>query len=168
MEELRTIFSIIAIIISFGSIYYTRHFWLQSNRPIITAEIVENSSGVGIALFDLVISNSGNRPAINIMIQAEKADIEKIFSKNITETYKKAIYDIFSEKSKIALLSNGKETKTGFFSFSNTEKSDADILKYEEELPIKITYSDIEGRKFVSKINILTRASRGFGGGIWE
>jgi hypothetical protein len=169
MEELKAVSVIIAVIVSFWSLYRTYRFWLLSNRPIVVAQVIENSSGIGVACFDLVVYNCGNRPATHIVIQAKKGDIDQIISEQATEIHRSEIYGIFSETSKIALLLNGKDTATGFFSFSNNPDSEANILKYEAELPIKIKYSDIEGRKYVSKMTLFIRDSKGFGGcSVWE
>ncbi len=165
--ELRTIFSFLAICISFFSFYSTRRFWFLTNRPIVTAEIVEKFSGVGTAAFDLVVYNSGNRPAVNIKLYSEKQDIENILSKNITQKDKEEVFDVFSTKNKIALLLNNKNAKTAFFSFSEKAHSDSDILIYEAELPIVISYSDIDGNEYSTSISLYIRESEGFGGSVW-
>ena len=168
MDEIRTTFTVIAVVVSLISLYFTRKFWLQSNRPIVSAEIVENSSGVGVALFDLVVYNSGSRPAANIRLFAEKENINQILSENITSKYRNEVCEVFSDKSKIALLLNGKEAKTAFFSFSNNGEQNADVLKYESNLPVSIYYEDIEGRSYTSNIVLFIRDSYGFGGSVWK
>jgi hypothetical protein len=168
MDEIRTAFSVIAVIVSSFSLYFTRRFWLQTYRPIITAEIVENSSGVGAALFDLIVHNSGSRPAINIKLCAKKENIEKILSKNATLENKDRVIEVFAPSNKIALLLNGKEAKTAFFSFCNISDHNLDILEYESELPICIYYEDIESRKYKSKITLFIRGVNGFSGSIWN
>ena len=167
MDEIRTLFAIIAVVISFFSFYFTRRFWLESNRPIVTAEIVENDSGVDMALFDLIVHNSGSRPAINIRLSAEKENIVKIFSENIALEHKNAVYDVFSDNRKIALLLNGKEARTAFFSFCNNGDLALDILQYGAKLPVSIYYEDVEGRFYTSNVILFVRGSYGFGGSVW-
>lgn len=78
--EISTGFALIALVISFWSIYTAKRLWFLEHRPIISAEIVINTSGVGIALLDLVVYNSGNRPATQIHLEAEQEHIEQIIS----------------------------------------------------------------------------------------
>ncbi|MCK5716567.1 MAG: hypothetical protein KAH77_03690 [Thiomargarita sp.] len=164
MIELKTI-SLLALVISIFSItislFFTFFLWKKSNRPIVSAEIVVEKSGVGVASFNLVIYNSGNRPATKITLHAKKENIEKLFFKNTSTQDKKIVYDIFdSKESEIPLILNGKDTKTAFGVFSNTQKR----LKMGIELPITIIYLDNEGEKFSSKLSIMTKSSYGFGG----
>ena len=165
--ELRNLFSIVAVAISVATYISTRKFWFLTYRPIVTAEIIVNSSGIGMATFDLVVYNSGNRPAVNIKLYAERTDIENILSTNITQEKKKEVIGVFSSCNKIALLLNDKDAKTAFFSFSNQVGSDADWLQYERELPIVISYSDISGKEYSSNIILHIRGAEGFGGSVW-
>ena len=167
MIDLSTACQIITAIAAFWSVYSTRRFWLENNRPIVTAEIVVCASGVGAACFNLVVFNSGNRPAVNIRFEAEKEDIEKIISEGATEDDRDRIHNVFSENSKIPLLLNGGKVSTGFFSFSDRKGSQEDKLKYEGELFVKINYSDMEGEKYISEIFLRVRGSQGFGGSVW-
>jgi len=167
MIDLSTACSVIAIIVAFWSVYYSRYFWIEDNRPIVTAEIVECASGVGVACFNLVVYNSGSRPAVDIRLEAEKEDVEKILSEGATEHDRTQIHNIFSGNPKIQLLLNGKDTLTAFSSFSNQKGSQADNLKYEGELSVKIKYSGIDGKKYISKVPLRVRGSKGFGGSVW-
>lgn len=161
------VISIIALLLSFLSIYTTVKLWFLENRPIVTAEITEESSGVGTALLNLTIYNSGNRPATNIYFEAEKENINKIISQSAKKEHIKEIDFIFSKSAIIPLLLNGDQTKTAFFSFSNNQK-DADILLCNSSLPIKVYYSDNTGKKYTSSITILIKDKKGFGGSVWE
>ena len=165
MIEYTTIISAVAAITSLVSLYFTRRFWLLTHRPIVTAEIVENTSGVGIVVFDLVVYNSGNRPAVNIKLCAESKDIEKIFSEKASRSDKEFIHEVFSASNKIALLLNGKEPNTAFGAYSEN-RCNGDILKYQAELPIQIYYQDIDGRKYCENIVLYTRPAEGFGGAV--
>jgi hypothetical protein len=165
--EIQTFLSVAAILISIFSLRSTRQFWFLTHRPIVTAEVIVNFDGVGMAAFDLVLYNSGNRPAVNITLYAEKQDVERILSANITQENKQEVLDVFSALNKIALLLNGKDAKTAFFSFSEKANTDADFLEYEAALPIVISYSDIEGKEYASNVCLFIRGSEGFGGSLW-
>jgi len=169
MEEIRSIFTVIAVIVSFWSGYTVRRLWYQANRPLLSAAIKENSTGEDTILFDLVIYNSGNRPATDIYFQAEECQIDLIFTENTDNDIKKELKKLFSKETKIQLLLNSSEVKTAFSGCSrNPSNTDSCILNYEAELPITIHYKDIDGNKYSSKINLHIRDSNGFGGSIWS
>ena len=167
MEELRSIFTFIAVFISFWSVYTVRMLWSKTNRPILSAAIKENESFYGSVTFNLVVFNSGNRPATNIVIGAKKDDIDKILIKNTNNDTKEEIYRIFGELSQIQLLLNGCDTKTAFFGYAVDPTDQVHILEYEAKLPIEIKYEDLEGNSYISKLAISVRDSEGFGGSIW-
>ncbi len=83
MEELRTALTAVAVAVSLGSLYFTRRFWLQSNRPIITAAVVEYASGNMGAVFNLIVSNTGNRPATNVRLKAKSREIDKLIVESV-------------------------------------------------------------------------------------
>lgn len=167
MEEFRTIFSVIALLISFWSAYTVRRLWYQAHRPIVSAAIRENSSGIGTVLFDLVLLNSGNRPATEIQLLAKETDIDKILITTVSKEKRKEVYDLF-KRSKIQLLPNGEEAKTFFYAYAVNPKNSMDILDYESQLPITIHYRDLENRLYTSKQVLYVRDHIGFGGSIWE
>ena len=164
--EITTGVAIVALLISFWSIYTTRRLWSLENRPIITAEIQVDSSGVGIALLNLVVHNSGNRPATNIYFKAEPENIKKIISKNATKPNLAELNYIFSKDASIALLLGGQSTKTAFFSFSS-KSDESDILIGESSLPIKIYYTDIKENSYTSNLLLSIKDKEGFGGSVW-
>ena len=169
MEELRSIFTVVAVLVSFWSGYSVRRLWYQANRPIVSAVIKTNTSGVGYSLFDLVVINSGNRPATNIFLSASQSDIDKILLENIGESYREEMYQIFSKKySRIQLLVNGDKATTALFAFATNPTQSVEILKYEAELPIVINYQDLDGKKYTSNLSLYVRDANGFGGSMWE
>lgn len=94
--------------------YFTRRFWLATNRPIICASVVTQSSGNLGTTYNLAIYNAGNRPATSIKINADKAVLDKLVNKTAREDLQSMIYQSFSDVIAIPLLINGKESFTGF------------------------------------------------------
>ncbi len=141
MEELRTIISITALLISFWSAYVVRKLWYQTHRPVISAFVQKFDDGVGYILFNLVIFNSGNRPATDITFKINEKDIEKITVEKTTERSKNKIKSIF--QAKIQLLLPDKKATTMFYGYSNTpDELEGTILKFGSQMPISIN-SDI-------------------------
>lgn len=168
IEDLRTIFSILAFMVSIWSVYTVRQLWSKTNRPILSASIKQNEVFYGSVTFDLVVFNTGNRPATNIELQAKKQDIDRILIESTNEEKKNQIYQIFTKSSRIQLLINGDNTKTAFFGYSTNPTDQVHILKYQAELPIEIKYYDLDGNKYTSKLVIYVRDSEGFGGSVWK
>ena len=65
-DDLKTFLSILAFGTSVISIILTRVNWRQSNRPVVSAFVVEDSIGNGVAIFNFSVANTGTRPATDI------------------------------------------------------------------------------------------------------
>jgi hypothetical protein len=167
MEELRTSLVAFAVAVSLASLYLSRKLWLQSNRPIVTAAIVDYASGNMGAVFNLVVSNTGNRPATNVRLNAKPEDINKLMVASVEEGKRQSIYNCFSNEAMISLLKNGEELTTSFGSISHPRSKDQ-WLKYGAKITIEITYDDLEGRSYRSIVPLKVYAREGFGGGVWK
>lgn len=156
-----------ALLISISSFIFAIKSWHQSNRPIVVAHIEEHSMGINSATFNLVLSNTGNRPAVKIKLNASKDDIEKIFEEKIDDVTKEGIFNCFKEESEVALLKNNTSIVTSFGSFEGNYQNRKGI-KYDSWLPIEITYKDLRAKKYKEKVPLKVRGLKGFGGGIWS
>lgn len=166
-EDLKTAISVGAFVISLVSLYFTKVNWRQSNRPIVTAFITEHSSGNMGATFDLVVANTGTRPAVRIRMHASQSEIESLLEHNVQGKRFETIESNFLKKSEIPLLRNGEELTTSFGAFARGA-SNTPWLRYGSEAEIVITYRDLDGRKFASRQPLKVYARRGFGGGVWS
>lgn len=166
-DELRTALAAIAIAISLASLYFSRRSWLQSNRPIVTAFVSEYSSGPGITVFNLVVSNSGNRPAVGVQLLATSQDIESIIDEKAQDQRKEAIRRCFSKDAAISLLRNGEELKTAFGGYFEQRPDDV-WLKYEREIEIEVRYLDLEGKRYRARMPLKIFAREGFAGSVWQ
>lgn len=108
-EDLKTAISVGAFVISLVSLYFTKVNWRQSNRPIVTAFIAEQSSGNMGATFNLVIANTGTRPAVRIQMHASQSEIESLLEQDVQGKHFELIESNFLKKSEIPLLRNGEE-----------------------------------------------------------
>ena len=113
-KDPRTLVSIVSACVAATSLYRTRQFWLATNRPIICASIITQTSGNVGTTYNLVIYNAGNRPATNVKINAAQEALNAVVNKTAKEALQSMIYKCFSDKVVIPLLINGKESSTGF------------------------------------------------------
>jgi len=156
------IFSLSAIAISLFSLYLSYTMWCQSNRPIVTAFITEDTKNRNT--FNLIISNSGIRPATNVHITASEDEINMLTQIEASEARKKSIKDCFSDDATIPVLRNGEELETAFGAFGG----DDIWLNYGVQIPIEVHYSDLEGKSYMAKMPLKIYARQGFGGSLWQ
>jgi hypothetical protein len=166
MEEIKTGIAVCAFLLSALALIFTRRSWFESNRPIVTAEIVTHSGGNVAILYNLVIHNTGNRPATEIKLQAKSADIEKAINQNTNAALQKEVRRCFSLNGKIPLLHQQSKVSNGFGLTSI--KPEENVLVYEAIIPITIKYKDLNGRKYVSKQTLIVKDSEFFAGSGWD
>lgn len=166
-DDLKTGLALGAFVISLVSLYFTKVNWLQSNRPIVTAFITIHSSGNEASTFNLVIANTGNRPAVRVRLQASHTDIALLLESKVRDKEFRMIESNFLPKSELPLLRNGEELATSFGAVSG-DSSNEPWLRYGAEIEISVRYQDLEGRKYQSRLPLKIYAREGFGGGIWR
>ena len=163
-DDIKTGLAVLALLLSVFSYLFTRRSWFESNRPIITAEIKTHSAGNMAITYNILVHNTGNRPAADILLTTEERSINKLLAKPATLSAEKEIRRIFSADGEIALLHSGKTVSNGFGHTSGDEKSP---LNYGVKLPIKITYRALSGKIYTTKQNLILKDSEYFAGSGW-
>ncbi|MFA6178143.1 MAG: hypothetical protein WC696_00865 [Candidatus Methylopumilus sp.] len=158
--------SLAAILVSLVSLYFARLFWMQTNRPVVCAFVTEFSAGDMGAAFNLVVANTGNRPAVRVQLHAAESDMLKLVEQDAAQSRVRHVVGCFSSESEIPLLRNGEEVETSLGSVSSHPQNEK-WLKYGAEIEISITYKDLYGRSFKSQHPIKISDRKGFGGGTW-
>lgn len=153
-------------LIAVGSILLSRKNWLESNRPIVTAYVDEDSSGEGITIFNLFIKNTGTRPATGVQLEASQYAISQLLEVEANPRKRESIEAVFLRESKVSVLHQNESLVTSF-GLSTTNPSEK-WLRYDSEIQVSITYQDLEGRKYISSVPIKLRSRAGFGGGLWQ
>ncbi len=164
-EDIKTIVIVFAFVLSILSFLFTRRSWIESNRPIITAEIKTHAAGNQGIAFDVLVHNTGNRPAADIQLKVDENNINKLLARECSEAIKKEINNIFSPKGEIPLLHDGKSVSNGF---GHTSATNTSSLNYGVKLPITITYRGLSGMKFETKQNLIVKDSEYFAGSGWS
>lgn len=166
-DDVKTIFSMLAFFTSVVSIILTRVNWRQSNRPVVSVFVVEESIGNGVGTFNFSVANSGTRPATNIRFYIDDKELEKLIDPTADSKAKLDVAQCFSSESNVPLLRNG-EVLTGGFGHSSNNGLNKPQLNYGAEANVRVEYSDLEGKKYSSfqPIKIYTR--NGFTGSSWE
>ncbi len=158
--------SAVSALIAFASVFITRKNWRDSNRPVVSAYVDEDSGGEGITVFNLYLQNTGTRPATLIQLHAAEADVQRIVAEQAEAKRRKHIETVFSKESRLSVL-HPDETVVTSFGLASSNPCEQ-WLKYGEEFPIQVTYRDLEGRRYKSQLHLRVRPREGFGGGVWK
>ncbi len=157
---IRTIIIICAFVLSTLSFLFTRRSWIESNRPIVTVEIKTRDGGNQAIVFDILVHNTGSRPAADVQLKADEEYIRKLLSTKCPKEIEKEIHNIFSHEGEIPLLHDGKSVRNGF--------GDASSLNYGIKIPIIITYRGLSGKKFKTRQNLIIKDTKYFAGSGWS
>ena len=123
--------------------------------------------GIGAATFNLLLSNTGTRPATNIRIHIDGRELEKIIDPRASPEARMNLAGCFSRESKVALLRNGETPTGGLGRSSNVDATEAQ-LQYGGDAEIRIHYYDLEGISYESKQPVKVYARNGFTGNTWQ
>jgi hypothetical protein len=156
----------LSALIAIFSVVVTRKNWKDSNRPVVTAYIDEESGAEGITVFNPYLKNTGTRPAASIHLFARSSDIQRIISAQAEAKRRRHIEVVFTKESLVTVL-HPDETLVTSFGLASTDPSQQ-WLEYGMEMQIEISYRDLEGRKYKSRLPLRTRPREGFGGGVWK
>lgn len=153
-----------ALIASAISLYFTKVNWRQSNRPLVSAFVRENNSGNAATTFNLVLANTGNRPAVRVQLRANQSELLKLFDPGASKQHVDRIFRVFHPDHELPLLRNGEELETSF----GASTQDEAWMKYGAVANIQIFYYDLDGKRFQSNQTLKIYLRRGFGGGTWS
>lgn len=156
-----------AIAISLASLYFSRRSWLQSNRPIVTAFVSDHASGNVSTTLNLIVSNTGNRPATNVRLIAAENDILRLIKPTAQPIRKKMIQDCFQEGAIIPVLRNGEELSTCFGVITKSD-NDESWMEHGALIEIRVEYGDLDGRNYKSEMPLKIYAREGFAGSVWK
>ncbi len=169
------------MLLLFHQHHFVLHYYFEkkSNRPIIVAYIDVSKLGNLNTTYNLVVSNIGNRPAVRIRLHSSPDQIKNIFEDGINtgdgftrEQKIEQIENCFAPKSKIILLEHGEKLSTAFGgTFEADVRFGATVrkkwLKFASTIDISITYFDLDGRSFKSKLPLKVYPRQGFSGITW-
>jgi hypothetical protein len=169
-DEWKTIVATLALGVSLISLWFARRSWLQSNRPIVSAAVETHAGGEESIAYNLAVSNTGNRPAVNVRLCAEASQVEKSMAPWVANfrgphTTYSHVMRCFSKDGEIPLLLNGKNMTN---SFGYTRGDDQTFWLYGASFRLTIRYSDLEGRRYCTSQVLRIKDSAAFAGGIWE
>ena len=148
-------------VIAILALAFAIYSWQQANRPLVSAHITAFDGGNnGIAL-NIVVENTGTRPAKNIRLIAKESDVLAALTTQ-SEVPKDARRCFFSKVS-IPLLIHGRSTSNAFGHLGQP----SDSWRSGAEIPIEVVYNDLGRRRFSSKLRLLLADDAGFAQTFW-
>ncbi len=150
-----------ALIIAISSFIFAVMSWRDTHRPIVTAFIrcpVSGNSGTGL---EIVVSNSGNRPAKDVQLHALKTDLQKSIAAPVGDKMREAVERCFSKETFIPVLEGGKQVTNSFGIFTVGDNNH-DTWHYKSILEVVITYEGITGRKYSNRNKLQIVCNKGF------
>jgi hypothetical protein len=155
-----TIASILALAVSVVSLSFARRSWRETYRPIVTARVRTQAGGNVAILYDLVVENTGNRPATNVRLVVDPRDLKRAMKPG-KEIYAEFIKNCFEPKYAIPVLANGQSVSSAFGKTS--EDAESNWIPF-SRIPIVVHYDDLEGKKYQSKVTLFVFYTAGFAG----
>jgi hypothetical protein len=154
-----------ALVVSVFSFYFSIRSWRETNRPIVTARVTSHGGGEEGTALNIVVENTGNRPARNVRLSVSEEHLKAALSENVDEVWGKSIRRCFSDRGVIPVLANGKSVSNDFGWLTVGEKS---AWRGDLRFDIEVSYEDLDGRKFKHVNPLLVADDVGFAGSFWS
>ncbi|ABM24854.1 hypothetical protein AGRI_02995 [Alishewanella agri BL06] len=157
--------------ISCLALWISHRNWLRSNCPIVVACIeTATAQDEAFIAYNLVVVNTGNRPAVNVRLYCEDSDLEQCIQPGPHAGKKPGstwthVKKCFQEDAEIPVLLNGKSVSN---SFGFTGVNQQSFWKYNSRLKITLRYADLDGTNYRKELILLIKDSVAFAGGMWS
>lgn len=152
--------SIFSVIISLLSLSFAVYAWRNANRPLLTARVTtHDGDNNGIAL-NLLVENTGNRPAKDISFIVKKEDvINASLSRDIPPDALRCFFNDIS----VPVLANNRVITNAFWHLGHNNSWIPNA-----RFPILIIYQDLDGRKYKAKMDLYLADNAGFAQTYWN
>ncbi len=164
----------VAVVVSLISLAFSVFSWRESHRPIVTARLrVREESGNAGAALELIVENTGNRPAVNIRLTADPEALNETFLAPKGDPLRKDIEYCLSGEPFIPCLDPGKAVTNAFGAFQDKDLTGEDSTwVYKSTFDIEITYSGMKERwwpprTYTTVVPIWIVDNTGFALGYW-
>ncbi len=147
-----------ALIISIASFIFAVLSWRESHRPIVTARISSDLGGNVATPAELVIENTGNRPAVNVRLSVDHQQLDSALAVGDDHPQRRSIERCFDSKTFIPVLANAKCVKNSFGLVAGEKPT----WRYKSVIDVTITYRDLRGRRFRNTVPIWLVDNRDF------
>jgi hypothetical protein len=106
--------SLFSAAISLISLVFARYSWRQANRPLISARITTAHSDELATALNIVVENTGNRPARDVRLIASRRAVVAALADEGKNRIPTEVSRCLLEGFSIPVLANGKSISNGF------------------------------------------------------
>jgi hypothetical protein len=155
----------VALIVSLCSLLISLDVWRRSFRPIVSAAVKTHEAGNVAICYDLVILNSGTRPARNIRISEIDSSVATALGQDATQDNRRRWLACFDQT--IPVLQPNERVSC---SFGTTQMNDAGFWKHKAIIHIRLTYDEWVGgliSRYREEQDIQIVSSESFTGFSW-
>ncbi|WP_122356181.1 hypothetical protein [Pseudomonas coronafaciens] len=152
-----------SLLVAISSLTLNWLLWRKTNRPILTAWIASAAGGNESIALNIVLENSGNRPAKDMrLVAAEKHVLAALNYPDETEIPEDARHCFFSGK-QIPVLANGKRMTNAFGYLGGKPGA----WKSGAVIPLVIEYRGLENERYRAKMSLILVDDKGFAQSSW-
>jgi hypothetical protein len=150
-----------ALVVSLLSLAFAVRAHNHSHRPLVTARITAHDGGNVAISLDLLVENSGNRPALDVFIRAEQDDLKAVMS-NPDQALPTDVVRVLSGTVAIPVLANGRIATNSFGWLGGKSPWKAGSV-----LPITVSYRGLGRQRYVESMTLLLADDAGFAQSFW-
>lgn len=165
VADLGTTIGVAALLISGVALIISVLAWRDSNRPLVTARVTTAAGGNVAVALNLLIENTGNRPAKNTQLSVVPALFDRALAPSLDDAERRRVADCFSPAFRIPVLANGASVTNAFGLLHGS--SDATSQRC-SRIPITREYEDIDGGRFKHAHDPFIVDAAGFAGTFWK
>ena len=154
----------ISLLVAISSLTLTWRLWRKTNRPILTAWIASAAGGdEGVAL-NVVVENSGNRPAKDIRLVATEKRVLAALDRPDETTMPGDARRCFFASKQISVLANGKRLTNAFGYLADR----AGAWRNGAVIPLTLVYKGLENERYRAEMNLILVDDGGFAQSSWD
>jgi hypothetical protein len=150
-----------ALVVSLLSLAFAIRAHNTVHRPLVTARITSHRGGNLAIALNILVENTGNRPAFDVLVRASRDDVMAAMvaaNRPVPEDVERVLFGPAS----IPVLANGRTTTNSFAWLGTESPWKAGVL-----LPIVVEYRGLDGRRYCEKSSLLLADDAGFARGSW-
>jgi hypothetical protein len=138
----------------------------ELNRPVVTVRVGAFDSGGNVeTALDIIVENTGNRPAKNIRLSVDSQVLENALIEKSDDGMKDHVRKVFSERGIIPVLVNGKAVTNSFGWLSGDDQA---TWKVNQRFDIQVSYEDLSEGKYTYSVPVFIADDAGFAGTHWS
>lgn len=153
--------SVLSAAVALVSVCFAIYSWQDANRPLVSVQVATAEGGNNAISLNLVVENTGNRPAKNIRIVAKQTDVLAALDK--LGSMPTDAHRIFYSGVSIPLLIHGRQVTNAFGHLGN----EPGAWRSGAVIPVKVIYGGLGWRCYCSSLRLLLADDAGFAQTFW-